>query len=267
MACGRQEIPAERVGVSRAPLLRALLAVGLAATAPCAGQPVRVQRDIEFTSGLKADLYLPGDPRGAPAVVLLHGGGFTKGDRSQMDRTAQALAERGILAATIDYRLSEGSWFPATRLEDQGLRAAAARARDDALQAVGWLRSRSASLGFDGRRIVVAGYSAGGIAALEAATHGDAVAGGFAIAGAAADLDAIDAGDPPLVAAHGATDRMVPLALARATCERAERVGVPCELLVFPGVGHDVVGIERKRLLESLVAFTRRVPPRGPEGS
>jgi dienelactone hydrolase len=191
-----------------------------------------------------------------------------------MDRTAQALADRGLVAATVDYRLSKGSWFPATSLEEHGLREAAARARDDALRAVAWLRSQSARLGFDGRRIVVAGYSAGGIAALEAATHGDAVAGGFAIAGAAVDLAAIDAGDPPLVMAHGATDRIIPLALARATCERAERVGIPCELLVFPAVGHNVVGIESNRLLESLVAFTRRVPPRGaplvrssPEGS
>ena len=244
-------------------LLANLLAVGLAATASCAGEPIRVERGIPFTEGLQADLYLPGRAHGAPAVVLLHGGGFSSGDRGQMERMARALADRGIVAATIDYRLSEGSWFPATSFDDGGLRQAAARARDDALRAVAWLRSQSARLGLDGRRIVVAGYSAGGIAALEAATHGDAVAGGFAVAGAAADLDAIDAGDPPLVLAHGATDQTVPLALARATCERAEGVGVPCELQVFPGVGHNVVGIESTRLLESLVAFTLKVPPRG----
>jgi len=238
--------------------------VGLAATASCAGEPVRVERGISFAEGLQADLYLPGRSDRAPAVVLLHGGGFSSGDRGQMERMARALADRGLVAATIDYRLSDGAWFPATSLDDEGLRQAAARARDDALRAVAWLRSQSARLGLDGRLIVVAGYSAGGIAALEAATHGGAVAGGFAVAGAAVDLDAIDAGDPPLFLAHGATDRTVPLALARATCQRAEQVGVPCELQVFPGVGHNVVGTESERLLENLVAFTRRVPPREP---
>ena len=247
-------------------LARALLVVGIAATTACAAEPVRVQEGVAFAPGLRADLYLPGEAHEGPAVVLLHGGGFRSGDRGEMERTARGLADRGIVAMSVDYRLSQGDWFPAQSLDDPALREAAARARDDALRAVAWLRSQSARLGFDRRRIVVAGFSAGGIAALEAATHGDAVAGAFAISGAAADLSALDAGDPPLAAAHGANDRIVPLALAQATCARAQQVGVSCELQVFSGVGHDLVGIERKRLLESLVAFAERVPRRGPEG-
>src|SRR6476661_6280377 len=112
-------------------LVALVSALALAVTGACAGKddPTRppVQAGIEYRSGLHLDLYRP--VRGiAPlrAVVLVHGGGFNSGDRADLAGLAEALAYRGYLTVSIDYRLSEGAWFPAQELTDPGLAAAAA---------------------------------------------------------------------------------------------------------------------------------------------
>src|SRR5687767_1499351 len=63
---------------------------------------------------LKLDLYRP-TARGAllPAIVCIHGGGWSKGERGSQKQLAQALAARGFIAVTISYRLSGEAKFPA----------------------------------------------------------------------------------------------------------------------------------------------------------
>ena len=121
-----------------------------------AGEGVKELPGIEFArreSGpLKLDLYLPnpatvvggGDP---PLVVLIHGGGWRKGDRGGERTKALWLANRGYAAASIDYRLSGTAPFPA--------------AIDDVRDAVRFLRSRSEQHGYDEDRLGVVGFSAG----------------------------------------------------------------------------------------------------------
>jgi carboxylesterase type B len=41
-----------------------------------------------------------------PAILCIHGGGWYKGERSNMANLAQALAAKGFVTATISYRLS-----------------------------------------------------------------------------------------------------------------------------------------------------------------
>ena len=248
-------------------LVALMTALALAITAACAGKndPTRtpVAAGIEYSPGLHLDLYRP--VRGiAPlrAIVLVHGGGFSSGSRADLAGLAEALAYHGYVTASIDYRLTEGSWFPAQELTDPGLVAAAALARQDADAAVEWLRSQAKTYRIDPDRIAIAGFSAGAITAIEVATHPPpAVWAGVSIAGAAIDTAALAGPHPPLFLVHGDADDVIPPALADATCEAAAATG-GCTVYHVDQVGHDVLSSNRfQDVVGQIDDFLRRITP------
>lgn len=89
-------------------------------------------------------------------VMLVHGGGWTGGDRRRFTEEAKKLANQGYVAATIDYRLatSAPSAWPAQT--------------QDALSAWRELRKRAATYKLDVSKLAIAGESAGGHIALAA---------------------------------------------------------------------------------------------------
>ncbi|MCU6497430.1 alpha/beta hydrolase [Rugamonas sp. A1-17] len=109
---------------------------------------------------LKLDLYLPLAARadvGMPVVVLVHGGGWRSGFRSEFAPMAVRLAQQGYAAAAISYRLSGEAPYPA--------------AIHDARAAVRWVRAHAGQYHLDPQRIALAGGSAGGqIASLAGVT-------------------------------------------------------------------------------------------------
>ena len=116
--------------------------------------PGTVHRDIEFHETpertLRLDVYeptdaAPGGPR--PTVVCFHGGGFHSGEKAQESAQIQALADRGYVVVTPEYRLSGEATFPAALV--------------DAKAAVEWCRAESETYGIDPQRIATAGHSAG----------------------------------------------------------------------------------------------------------
>jgi acetyl esterase/lipase len=58
-------------------------------------------------------------PQGAaglrPGVILLHGGGWTLGDKSERTALCTFLAGQGVVAAAINYRLTPDNIWPAPR--------------------------------------------------------------------------------------------------------------------------------------------------------
>jgi acetyl esterase/lipase len=107
------------------------------------------------------DLFQPADdsetPR--PALLVVHGGGWLKGDKTRFHPLAKALAARGYVTAAMEYRLGGEAKFPA--------------AIHDCHAAVRWLRAHADDYGIDRRRIGAVGGSAGGhLVGLLAATAG-----------------------------------------------------------------------------------------------
>jgi len=82
------------------------------------------------------------------ALLLIHGGGWVSGTRSDMDEIARYLSDKGFLTASVDYRLAPRDTWPA-QLED-------------VQAAVRYLRSHATDLDIDADKIGAAGVSAGG---------------------------------------------------------------------------------------------------------
>lgn len=110
-----------------------------------------------YSGDLALDLYLPPDqhPRPRPVVLVVHGGSWRGGDRTQLPAICRWLAARGHAAASLDHRLAPAHPFPA--------------AHEDVLAAIAWVRREGPALGLDPARLVLYGRSSGAHLALLAA--------------------------------------------------------------------------------------------------
>ena len=108
---------------------------------------------------LLLDAYVPTDKsnRLRPAILIIHGGGWRTGNRTQHYALAQRLASMGYVCFTPEYRLSTEALFPA--------------AVHDLKAAIRWVRANAVSYNIDTNKIATAGFSAGGqLSALLGAT-------------------------------------------------------------------------------------------------
>jgi dienelactone hydrolase len=118
---------------------------------------------------LQLDLFLPPlDGRARPTIVLLHGGGYLFGARTDFHDEARQWAQRGWVAVTPSYRLA--SSVPPDGFADTG---PALDASADGQLVNKWLRANAASYDIDPERLAVVGSSAGGVIALMTAQSTD----------------------------------------------------------------------------------------------
>lgn len=98
---------------------------------------------------LQAIDYYAAPARNAPLVLFVHGGGWKRGDKQMMAGSAKLTHWRGqgYAVASLNYRL-----VPEARVEDQAADVAAGLAA---------LLRQAPRLGFDPRRVVLVGHSAG----------------------------------------------------------------------------------------------------------
>jgi acetyl esterase/lipase len=127
-----------------------------ASTRVAAEDNVTVEKDVPYgeVAGemLLLDIYRPPareEPR--PAVVVIHGGGWSDGDRLDMAVAARELAGAGYVAFAISYRLFNA--FLKFNVWPTQL--------DDVQRAVRWVRAHAADYGLDPERVAAYGYSAG----------------------------------------------------------------------------------------------------------
>ena len=234
---------------------------------------VTVERDVVYGTGggrdLLCDVYTPpGDIENAPAVILVHGGAWRQGDRSQLRGYGILLGREGYVCVAPEYRLTPESRWPAQI--------------HDVKAAIRWTRANAERLHIDPDRIAIEGNSAGahlallaagsaGVEALEgdggnpgvptdvcaaigvyAPTllwHGERASGGvpFAaidaegtadIASAASPVSYVTPSFPPTMLIHGTADTTVPPKASIVMYEALVGAGVPVDLHMYAQQPH-----------------------------
>ncbi len=226
----------------------------------------RVKTDIEYAQAggesLKLDAYVPEGVGPFPAVIFVHGGGWSAGDKvGGNDPLFVPLANRGIAWFTINYRLAPKHHYPAPV--------------EDVLTAVAWVKAHASEYNVDPKRIALVGESAGGQLVAQAAMlakPGEQVAavvpfyapvdfiadmerrgglstsmrGLFGRAEARADdatlqvlrdaspLNHVRAGLPPFLLVHGTGDMSVLYAWSPQFQSKLKAAGVECDLITIP---------------------------------
>ena len=200
----------------------------------------------------------PGPDGPRPLFVHIHGGGFVEGSRwPQWD-----VAERGWVAASIDYRLAGDEPLPSPRVKPffdaVGGESSSARDRsvvasmEDTLTALDYLLSRADELNIDADRIVLKGESSGAFIALNVAycadkfeNSGPRIAAVIDFAGGISETfcgggTAIDPGEAAVFIAHGTADATVSFTdRALSIVDGATAAGITYEFYPLEGVGHE----------------------------
>lgn len=242
------------------------------------------------SGSLKADVYMPAGEGPFPGVVVIHGGAWFMGTRAQLGGAAKLLAQNGMTAVAISYRLAPKNKFPAQI--------------DDCKAAVRWMRAEAKALKIDPDHIGGFGYSAGAqLVTLLGTTDADdglegidkpadapstrlqaVVAGGVPCDFRIMDLDSkrlafwlggtrrqvgnlyrlasprafVTEDDPPMFFFHGEKDDLVPMISPEAMVKSLQAVNVSSELYVVPLIGHNFAALDRTALNKS-VAFLAKV--------
>lgn len=133
------------------PLIKTIFLSSLFLLNGNANAQVTVQKDVEWDTAhhLTADIYQPQTNMTTPVVLLLHGGGWVSGSKEDMQWFGYHIAENGMTAISIDYRLVNKNTTPLQQY-------------DDVKNALRITQVNEKLLNIDKNRIGVLGGSAGG---------------------------------------------------------------------------------------------------------
>ena len=194
-----------------------------------------------------------------PAIVLFHGGGWTGGKPTQFNDFAKLLAERGMVAIQVEYRLL-----------DRQTKDPPVICIQDAKSAMRFVRSHAKGWGIDPNRIAAGGGSAGGhLAAFVGMVDGhddpdddltiscraqalvlfnpvydNGPEGGWGTARVGkrfpefSPAHNITADDPPAIVFLGTKDSLINVAVAKRFQEAMQKAGVRSELKLYEGQPH-----------------------------
>lgn len=237
---------------------------------------VETRNDIPFSQvageTLLMDAHIPEGPGPFAAVILVHGGGWSNGNKqaSFIRPLFPVLDTSGLAWFSINYRLSPQYRHPA--------------AAADVEQAIRYIKMHAPEFRVDPSRLALMGESAGGhLAALVAAHHqpGSGVAAvadfygafdleamiaskgevskGFsdflgvsdlteksrAVMRDASAANYVSAGLPPFLLIHGTADQSVPYQQSVDFCAQLKAAGNRCDLYTVPDGIHGVINWEK----------------------
>jgi acetyl esterase/lipase len=247
--------------------------------------PASVDMDVVYDrpggTPVHMDIYKPAHAGDRPAVVVIHGGGWMSGNKKDMAQFCEKLAERGYVAATVQYRLAPAHKWPAML--------------EDVQSAVRYLRSNAATYRIDPKRMASLGASAGGHLALmlgvseaeKPMLHSSKVAAVVNIFGVtdftamlpnwallsdalfgvkadavrpmmakASPLTHLDKADAPVFTLHGTADWLVPISQSTALDKKLKELGISHEFIQIKDGGHEV-DIKRQDVKDALDAMAK----------
>ncbi len=248
-----------------------------------------LKTDIEFAkaggTNLTLDAFVPEGNGPFPTCILVHGGGFTRGDKTTFIKPLfEPLSKAGFTWFTINYRLAPQHRYPACI--------------EDVESAIRWVKAHAAEYKADPKRIALIGESAGGylvsivgvrgkgdtrvaavvpvyaphdlesrvkqsktiptwVAALFGLTElNDAT---WKVLREASPLTHVHKGLPPYLLIHGTKDDKVPFEQSPKFQEKMKAAGNVCDLIVVEGGGHGMGGWEKidPSYKEKLVTWLR----------
>jgi alpha-L-fucosidase 2 len=237
-------------------------------------QAAVVKKDIEFVrrggQPILLDASIPDGDGIFPAVILVHGGGFTTGNKTTYITPIFApMTDAHFAWFTIDYRLAPGAQLPAPV--------------DDVISALEWVRAHAAEYKVNPKRIALLGESAGAYlvdyAAIVAPKQfapaavvsfygphdltfeaaGENVNPSVAALTGVQKMDVDGAeklravspyylvrkGLPPFLLVHGDKDQLVPYEQSPRFCKALQAAGDKCELFTVPGGLHGMGAWEK----------------------
>jgi acetyl esterase len=226
-------------------------------------------QNIEYAQvdgvSLRLDASLPQSSTKTPAVIIVHGGGWVRGDRRfDVQPLFEPLTQAGFAWFSIDYRL-------ATDLTQFGVAIA------DVEAAIRYVKAHAAEYNIDVNRLALIGESAGGQLAAMAILRGGKDLSVQAFVGIYTPTDLVSLvknsnyvpaqfrnsiegtpweklvlaglsqlspvenvrkGLPPFFLIHGTSDSLVPFAQSQQMCDRMRQAGASCEVYPVRGAGH-----------------------------
>ncbi len=238
----------------------------------------RFDKDIEYARvgdvSLKLDGNVPAGSGPFPAVIVVHGGGFTGGNkRVYVTPILEPLSRAGFAWFSIDYRLAPKFPFPA--------------AIEDVDRAIEYVKAHAAEYKVDPKRIALLGESAGGHIVSYVGTQTDPRWGVAAVVSfygphnltgelemrkkqgkapsavqaflsiktfdppsiqrveAASPINHIHEKMPPYLLVHGKADQIVDYEQSVKMCERLQEAGNSCELYTIEGGAHGMGSWEK----------------------
>jgi para-nitrobenzyl esterase len=99
-----------------------------------------------------------------PVMVWIHGGGYAAGSGSEPRYNGSALAERGVVVVTLDYRMNVFGFLAAEDLAKENGGHAGNYGLMDMVAALGWVQANIAHFGGDAGNVTIFGESAGSFA-------------------------------------------------------------------------------------------------------
>jgi acetyl esterase len=248
-----------------------------------------LQQDIEFAKAgdvsLTLDAFVPEGAGPFATCILVHGGGFTKGDKHSFIKPLfEPLSKAGFTWFTINYRLAPQHAWPACA--------------EDVASAIKWVKAHAAEYKVDPKRIALIGESAGGHLVSWAGVMGagdtrvaavvpfyaphdlvvqvqrrNALGGLGGLIGTEelndaawkkladiSPLNHIKPGLPPFLQIHGDKDETVPLSQSLNFATKMKAAGNSCETIIVPGGIHGMGGWQKlgSDYQEQMIAWLRQ---------
>jgi para-nitrobenzyl esterase len=123
-----------------------------------------------------------------PVLVYYYGGGFVAGDGSEARYDGESMAQKGMVAITINYRLGAFGFMAHPELTQESLNNASGNyGYLDQNAALRWVKENIAAFGGDPNKVTIAGESAGSIsvsAQMASPLSKDLIAGAIGESGA-----------------------------------------------------------------------------------